>query len=319
MAIMWWIMQNANRGKGPIWAWIRSTLKMLAAFAMANAVALGLGDGNEFDNVGCSTAEKPNPAMRKAHVVECDEFDSGLDDEPDPGEEFAEYYWDYGYWDERAAESDVEFDRRPACISGGEFCLYRLPDGFCPVLQGRCKRLPGPPGDSAPTLGEVMRMVRQLDGKVDLVVIGTQQLKKENEVLRAENAALAQMQAEGLLTFVQKIDADSFKLVVAVLVHGDVAKAARALDVGVDRVRWQMRQWKARGGVHEALLDLIKWRKGKRLPGLCEFKEALAKVSAGADRESVLSEVLSGLMSMTDGNWQDVCADLKVELRKLMS
>lgn len=144
------------------------------------------------------------------------------------------------------------------------------------------------------------------------------ELRRENETLREAKAALAAIQSEGLLTFVHKINADAFKLVVAVLVQGDVAKAARALELELEPVRWRLRVWRKSRGVYRGLAELIRWRKGKRMASPCEFKDALAKVVAGTDRETVLSEVLSGLRSMTDGNWQDVCADLKVELRKLV-
>ena len=177
-----------------------------------------------------------------------------------------------------------------------------------------------PPPESA-VLREVRGMARtmaSMAGDLQSVARNQMELRRENATLREAKGALAAMHSDGLLTFVHKIDAEAFKLVVAVLVHGDVAKAARALEMKSASVRWQLRAWQARGGVHGALVELIKWRKGKRMGGLCEFNDALASVSAGADRETVLSEVLSGLMSMTEGNWQDVCADLKVELRKLV-
>lgn len=177
-----------------------------------------------------------------------------------------------------------------------------------------------PPPESA-VLREVRGMVRTMEtmaGDLKTVAKNQHELRKENATLREAKERLAAMHAEGLLTFVHKIDADAFKLLVAVLVQGDVAKAVEALGLDKERVRWQLRSWRARDDAYRALVELIKWRKGRRMAGVCEFKDALANVTAGTDRESVLSEVLSGLMSMTDGNWQDVCADLKVELRKLM-
>jgi hypothetical protein len=98
-----------------------------------------------------------------------------------------------------------------------------------------------------------------------------------------------------------------------------VTKATIALGLKTESVRWQLRKWRAGGGVYAALAELIRSHKGKGMTSVCKFNDALANVTAGTDRESVMSEVLSDLMSMTEGNWQDVCADLKVKLRKLMS
>jgi hypothetical protein len=188
-------------------------------------------------------------------------------------------------------------------------------------FEGAAVVLVMPPTPESAVLRElrgVMQRVEGLAGDVKAVTHAHQELRCENERLRAAEAALGAIQAEGLLTFVHALDVEAFKLAVAVLAQGDVAKAARALDLDLEQVRWKLRTWRKSKGVYRRLAELIKWRKGKRMLGLCEYKDALAKVASGTDRETVLSEVLSGLMSMTEGNWQDVCAELRLELRKLV-
>ena len=176
-----------------------------------------------------------------------------------------------------------------------------------------------PPAESALLL-EMRGMAQTMAtmaGNLDTVAKRDFELRKEIHDLRTANEAVAAMHSDGLLIFVHKIDAEAFKLLVAVLIHGDVAKAVEALELNLERVRWDLRKWRAGGGVYRALAEMIHWRKGKCVTGMWQFNDALKNLTAGTDRESVLKEVLSGLLSMTEGNWQDVCAELRVELRKL--
>jgi hypothetical protein len=309
-AVILWFLEHAHTLKGPHWAWIIATLKMAAALLLASGVAVGLGDGNEFDDVGCSVAQKPNAALRKTHSAERE--DQGLDDSPGPGAGRA-----VGYWDECADVSGDEFDLRPACISGAKFCPYRLPDGFCPVRRARCRLLAGPPGDTALSLEEVMRMLRQVDGKVDVWAAGSQQLKQENEVLRQANAALAKMQAEGLLTFVQKIDAETFQQGVTVLVHGDVAKAARALGMSDSTLRSKIARWPKRGKAYAALADVVRWRKAIKGEAGAEIAKRVASgVERDVDYPALLRDVIEELGMLDPDNWEERTASLAETLRR---
>ena len=198
-------------------------------------------------------------------------------------------------------------------LSDEQLTILRPMLGFA----GKAALLVWPPPPESAGLQKVLDVVQGMAGKLDAVVQNHGELREENTKLREGKAALAAMQAEGLLIFVHKIDAEAFKLLVAVLIHGDVAKAAEALELNLEQVRWDLRKWRAGGGVYRALAEMIHWRKGKQVTGMWQFNDALKNLTAGTDRESVLKEVLSGLMSMTEGNWQDVCGELRVELRKM--
>lgn len=137
---------------------------------------------------------------------------------------------------------------------------------------------------------------------------------------RATKARLEQMQGENLFKFVQKIDERAFRIMCAVLVNGDVSKAARALDMKDSTLREVIRTWKERGGAYLGLLDLVRWRKGKRITGTLPFNDALHYESTGTtSRESLLADLLDGLLSMTESNWRDVCAELEENLREHVS
>jgi hypothetical protein len=139
----------------------------------------------------------------------------------------------------------------------------------------------------------------------------------ERRELREAKARLELMQGENLFKFVQKVDDRAFRIVCAVLVHGDVAKAARALSESDSTLRDFMGTWKKRGGAYIGLLEIVKWRKRRHLGGTVPFNDALLydKGTEGK-RENVLKDVLDGLLSMTEGNWPDICAELENLLRE---
>lgn len=134
--------------------------------------------------------------------------------------------------------------------------------------------------------------------------------------LRTAKERLEQMQGENLLKFVQAIDYKDFRAVCAILLHGDVAKASRAIEMKDSTLRLLVKSWEERGGPYKGLSDLVRWRKANRIRGTVPFNDALLyQKDSGANRESILSEVLDGLMSMTNGNWQDICEELKEVLQ----
>jgi hypothetical protein len=140
---------------------------------------------------------------------------------------------------------------------------------------------------------------------------------EERRELREAKARLTQMQGENLFKFVQKIDDRSFRVVCAVLVHGDVAKAARALDMSDSTLREFISTWKKRGGAHLGLLEILQWRKRSRIAGTVPFNDALLYDKNGdGKRESLLKDILDSLLSMTESNWPDICAELEILLRE---
>jgi len=165
---------------------------------------------------------------------------------------------------------------------------------------------------------QTLSAIDQVRTEVEAVSRHQSQLRKENDELKTAKARLAEIQADGLLAFVQKIDALSFKVVCAVLLHGDVAKASRALGMGDSTLRDIIRSWKGRGGPYLGLAELLSSRKGKGVQATVPFNDALLYQNEDvSDRQAVLAEVLEGLLSMTDNNWPDVCAELVLQLKKV--
>ena len=118
-------------------------------------------------------------------------------------------------------------------------------------------------------------------------------------------ARLAQMRGENLFGFSQQVDARSFLVTYAILVHGDAAKAARALSMSDPRMRQILRSWRKGGRAYLGLRELVQWRKQRKIVGDVPFNDALKYDQTDKSaRENILTEVLDAVLSMTDGNWQ---------------
>ena len=128
------------------------------------------------------------------------------------------------------------------------------------------------------------------------------------------------MQADGIFAFTQKVDATSFKILCAVLAHGDVAKAGRTLGIGDPMMRKLLRQWRTRGPAYQAMLDLVRWRKKVGRKETMPLNDAILHEKADTtDYPALLSDVLDGLLSMTETNWQDLAEELAQLLRPALS
>ncbi len=134
--------------------------------------------------------------------------------------------------------------------------------------------------------------------------------------LRTAKQQLEKMLADGLFLFTQKVDATSFKVLCAILAEGDAAKAGRRLGFSDALVRYYLRQWAGRGVAYRTMLDLVRWRKQVGRKQTVPLNDAILHATAGAtDYPGLLSDVLDGLLSMTDENWPDLCAELADLLR----
>lgn len=169
------------------------------------------------------------------------------------------------------------------------------------------------PGRARNGLGEIHAMFCELRREIAAV-------RKDYHELRRAKERLEQMRAEGLFQFTDKIDPESFRLVCAVLVHGDVAKAGRALNENDSTLRMRMAGWKRRGPAYQVLLELVRWRKsiGRRQPGQLS-EEILGGKSAATDFGGLLSDVLDELLSFDASNWETKCEELAALLRPYVS
>jgi hypothetical protein len=137
--------------------------------------------------------------------------------------------------------------------------------------------------------------------------------------LRSAKEKLEGMQTEGLFAFTRRVDAHSFKVLCTILAEGDVAKAGRALAVPEATVRAVVRRWRERGKEYRAMVDLVRWRKKVGRKEKVPLNEAIVHERAqSVDYPGLLSDVLDGLLSMTEGNWAERCEELAEMLREVV-
>jgi hypothetical protein len=145
---------------------------------------------------------------------------------------------------------------------------------------------------------------------------GFASVRQDFRELHASKQRLEQMLSEGLFAFTRKVDAPSFKVFCAILAEGDVAKASRTLGLGDSTLRDLLRQWHGKKEAYQAMLDVVRWRKKVGGKGKVPFNDAVLheKVSP-ADYPALLADVLDGLLSMREEDWQERCEELAELLR----
>jgi hypothetical protein len=138
----------------------------------------------------------------------------------------------------------------------------------------------------------------------------------ERAELRVAKARLEQIVAEGLLKFLGRVDAQSLRVVYAVLAKGDIAKAARELKMKDSTLREFVAKWMDKGKDYAVLADLVRWRKDTKFTGTVPFSEEVFASEAGnVDYRALIADVLDGLLTMTEGNWEDKREELAQLLR----
>ena len=134
--------------------------------------------------------------------------------------------------------------------------------------------------------------------------------------LREAKRRLEAMAAEGLFKFTQKIDVDSLKVICAILAHGDVAKAGRMLNLTDSSMRRLLRRWRRQGKEYKRLLDLVRWRKKMGRTEVVHFDDSILQNKlSSSDYQTLVSDVLEGLLSLNEDNWQIKCEELAEALR----
>ena len=134
--------------------------------------------------------------------------------------------------------------------------------------------------------------------------------------LRVENKRLKEMQSEGLFKFTHKLDARTFKIFCAILAEGNVAEASRTLAMKDSTLRDIVRGWPERGKSYAILADLVRWRKKVGRSEKVPLNDSiLLEKGSSVDYPGLLSDVLDGLLSMTDENWEQETQALAEVLR----
>jgi hypothetical protein len=161
-------------------------------------------------------------------------------------------------------------------------------------------------------LSQPGKVVPVLEG-IRREIAGVKAGYEENVTARTR---LERAMAEGLLKFAGRIDAQSLRVIYAVLAKGDIAKAARALGMKDSTLREFIAKWKGKGKDYAVLADLVRWRKETKFTGTVPLNEAaLAGQSSNMDYGALLADVLDGLLVMTEENWEEKREELAELLR----
>jgi hypothetical protein len=163
--------------------------------------------------------------------------------------------------------------------------------------------------ENAAGAGEMAGILKEL--RVEIATVRSEFIE-----LRTAKERMERMLAGGLFGFTQKVDAHSFKVLCTVLSEGDVAKASRALSMPDGSVRTLMRRWRKMGKEYRTMFDLVRWRKAVgRKETIALNENVLLEKASAVDYPGLLADVLEGLLSVTEENWQERCEELAALLR----
>jgi hypothetical protein len=144
-------------------------------------------------------------------------------------------------------------------------------------------------------------------------------VRQEYAELKSSKQRLEKMLADGMFAFTRKIDPASFKVFCSILAEGDVAKASRTLETSEDSVRSVVRRWAGRGKEYETMAELVRWRKKVGRREKVPLNDAILHERAqSVDYPGLLSDVLDGLLSVNEENWDERCQELAELLRPVV-
>ena len=184
-------------------------------------------------------------------------------------------------------------------------CPHRMVDGQCQMTRRQCRLFAG-----AVEIGDMAAGIHREIAAV----------RKEFQEGRTGREGLAQMHGEGLFAFARHIDRDAREQFLAIMADGDVAKAARELDMKDSTLRSQLAKWPERGRAYAALAEIVRWRRSIRGRAGMEFAK---RVASGAERDvdfpAVIRDVVAELEEMAPDTWEERCGELADALRKMVS
>ena len=164
---------------------------------------------------------------------------------------------------------------------------------------------------------DVLAEMRQGFGALQ---VGLAEVRKGVHEMRRDKERLAQMHGEGMFAFARHIDRGAREQFLAIMAGGDVAKAARDLDMKDSTLRSQLAKWPKRGKAYAALAEIVRWRKSIKGQAGMEFAK---RVASGAERDvdfpALIRDVVAELEEIAPENWEERCGDLADTLRKVVS
>ena len=193
----------------------------------------------------------------------------------------------------------------PPISASQRFNFQHFPESLQPVLADWASRAAGA-REHGRTLLEIHREIAAV--------------RQDFTELRTARQRLEKMLADGMFKFTQQVDATSFQVLCAILAEGDVAKAGRRIGFSDSLMRYHLRQWAGRGAAYASMLDLVRWRKKVGRKQTVTLNEAIFHdTTVATDYPSLLSDVLDGLLSMTEASWSDLCNELANLLRPVVA
>jgi hypothetical protein len=123
----------------------RSGLRFAAIVLLAAGVGVGLGDGNLYDDVGCSVAQQPRRVSHGADSGQAGEHRNGTDE--DGGLTIEDGGQDTPHPACGHLLPSAEKAQQPECVARAEMCVNRMPDGLCRMSNRRCRLVQLPIAD----------------------------------------------------------------------------------------------------------------------------------------------------------------------------
>ncbi len=131
---------GAGVGRASTLAW--AGFKLAAFVLLVAGVAVGLGDGNEFDDVGCTVAQRPGGVSHSGRSAQAGERGGGKVPGSDGGP--------------AGGAGDGGPGGRPECEARAAVCAHRMPDGQCRRANRQCRLFAG-----ADEVGEITARIHR--------------------------------------------------------------------------------------------------------------------------------------------------------------
>jgi hypothetical protein len=322
---------------------VLALLKCAAVLLVGAGVVQGYGDGDEFDEAGCTVAQQPGGASHREHSHGSQ--DGGGGNAPESGGAGA------GGAGGGGPGSQAECEAQPVSRAGDEFrWLAGLPavqnmwaglqrevaalrEGFGELRSAkqRLEKMFAEFGRQVENGNGFARMMQQINSKLDAIAIGASELRRENKELK-------EMQGAGLFKFALRVDGEDFQAFAAVMGLGNRKAAAEFLRVPLRSFYERVDGWKTRGRDYQRMFRLVEWRKatGRKIRVRLEdslqsgdgsdaenpetLGDVLAKMrEQGPDDmayDDILRQVWQALQEQNADNWDAVRRELVDILRE---
>ena len=269
---------------GPTATLVRTALKIAGALLVAAGVGVGLGDGNELDDVGCSVARQPGGTSHRVHSGQSKE---GADDKtPDCG------------GGSGGGAGNGGPGGGPPCEVRAERCLSVIME----VWRQQC---------------QLMEWVGGMVGKLAGMGRDVAEVAKGNFELRKENSELRGLQSDGMFKFALRVDPVDFQAFAAIMALGNRKAAAELLRVPVRRFYERVERWPGRGRDYARMARMVEWRKVTDRKMVVRLEDSL--LSGGTDvaeNPETLGAVLASLNERDRGGFQEILRQVLEALRE---